>query len=397
MKKQLLALSFALNLNLFAVNSEAGIENWQLPAQTRLSLMQNEIAASKYTELPSDASGLKGLMRILFGKVPRVTSVPFLQETFVINPEDARDLMPKGREREIHNYGVTTTFKMSESAEHPGVFSGILGAETSIGIIRFSVARQDLVTPGFGIKWLVEGHPSLSLVAMPSLIPQNAQPGLTAEEKKDYFHFSFSNHPTTPEKDKFPNIAGPFIRTQESFDDPHFDRPNRLPLEHLVRMSSQGQSFPKAMGPYEMIFKPAEDLILAVNAAKASASAEERASFDSDVRLLFLKIGDRIKDKKLFNVYLRMAATSGETIFSHSIVATSGFVASSFADKRLWFQHHVPDAVGMQKSCPLNMASPTSTIGNRVRWLGEIVLSMFGVTAFSPEVRGPKPILKDAE
>lgn len=104
------------------------------------------------------------------------------------------DTMPTGklwghRERVIHSMGTvgSVSLKPQSTSNHPftGIFEG-----ASHGIIRLSVAGKPseagAFTPGFALKFLRDGSPSVNLVAMPSVDGQ--------EDDYNFFSHEFCNN-----------------------------------------------------------------------------------------------------------------------------------------------------------------------------------------------------------
>jgi hypothetical protein len=102
--------------------------------------------------------------------------------------------MPQGRTKYIHSVGNTAQVEFVATADTPytGLFKGADSA-----VIRLSCAKQpdftktaakdayDNFTPGFGLKFLVDGLPSVNLVAMF---------GVNGVDTWNFFGRDFSNH-----------------------------------------------------------------------------------------------------------------------------------------------------------------------------------------------------------
>lgn len=104
------------------------------------------------------------------------------------------DTMPPGkvfghRQRVIHSIGTVgkIELKPQSTSSHPftGIFEG-----ASHGIIRLSLAGEpsavESFTPGFALKFLRDGSPSVNLVAMPSVDGQ--------QEDYNFFAHEFCNN-----------------------------------------------------------------------------------------------------------------------------------------------------------------------------------------------------------
>jgi len=375
------------------VDFEQKLHEGKLSARERIALLQTQIEATAFPSPPPYHPGMTTLLQ----KLTNVTSIQFLRGAFAGPGETWDDILPQGRRKQLHSTGVTALFEMrprpnTKSSTNP--FTGILGPVASRGILRVSNAKGPLsdkqphVQPGMGIKWAIDGAQSLNVLAMPSLIPQQRKEGLDQEGKMDFFRFPFTTHPSIPGADEFPFISDPFEETQKSFESDLFERPNRLPLEHLGGIEPDGTKIPldRVCAPYELFFKPTQELTGAIEDLKKKADPGLRNAYLLDIRQLLVAFGTKLKGKALFDVFARHKWNDRKAVYTHQIFLTGEFVSSRFGDARLWFPHHVPES-SQQKTCPFH-PKPLQNTRTRTRWLA----STLGLKsrAIAPEKRGPE-------
>lgn len=159
--------------------------------------------ASNYEELPPDYQTLSGAKKqdLLWSNIENtvydINNLPFLDygiasAQLLLPSFDAKsfshesDEMIEGRPKVIHTYGSAAKIELQIDANSP--YTGVFAPGSKIGIARVSLARRQVPTyiPGIVIKLLVDGLPSINLIAMYDLEGQGFN--------KNFFeHVSHSN------------------------------------------------------------------------------------------------------------------------------------------------------------------------------------------------------------
>jgi len=220
------------------------------------------------------------------------------------------------RKKLIHTVGNVgkVQFIAAPNSPYTGVFEGTdnvllrLSAASAPDTSKTSAAgATDNFKPGFGIKFLIDGQPSVNLVAMYSV---NGQPSW------NFFANDFSNHipsasgvALTLVAKKF-STATPWVQT--------------MGLESLASWTQKGQSrTPKY--PFKLVFRPTSDV-------SHLFSDDYQGVYYTD-QLQKIRVGSIIYD-----VYAE--ATPGATLQKiGSLKTTSPFVPSKWGDESLFFQH----------------------------------------------------------
>jgi hypothetical protein len=216
------------------------------------------------------------------------------------------DVMPKGREKVIHTYGsaVKLSFKATANSRYTGV---LVGAEC--GLARLSLAvNPDLagVVPGIAIKFLVSGRPSVNSQLMNSLDGQG--------KNFNYFQNSFSNVIAEPQSFALKILQKAFERATK--------HPVKLSLDQLAQADENGVAAASPVAPYQLVLEPT---------AEVQFPAQPKRLIQND--LASVPAGT-----VLYRVSAR--ATEGAELEEIGYLQTeSRFVASSFGDRNLFFNH----------------------------------------------------------
>lgn len=155
------------------------------------------------------------------------------------------DVMPVNRVKAIHSVGWVAQFEFNGDSDtlYTGVFQG-----TSSGIIRFSLAKEysdSNISPGVGIKFLRDNHPSCNIGALPNI---------DGQEEKNFFLNVFKNHNDVPA-----GISGKVIlkKFQEASN-----CPLNIGLSDCSQITVKGEtlSWHDANFPFELLFVPTKDV-----------------------------------------------------------------------------------------------------------------------------------------
>ncbi|HAZ11197.1 MAG: hypothetical protein A2X86_08505 [Bdellovibrionales bacterium GWA2_49_15] len=288
---------FLLSLSLSANSTVSqDYESWS--AREKQDYLWKQVEKSQYAEnqLPSSLS--------LFSMV-KLLSSKYLIATF----KHSSDELPMGRKKLIHSFGTVAKISFLSI---PSSYTGVLKSG-AIGVVRFSLAGAGAsYTPGFGLKFLVDGHPSLNIMAMYSLDGQG--------EDRNYFSNPFTTtigEPSSPFL-KLPLRA--FSKAVKLFNSDA--SPFVLPVGHMAAMQSNGSVELAPVIPRHLKFVPVF------------------GGFDSgDKTDLRVQLGRLRPGTVLYKVYAQ-SLKDEELEYLGDLVLTSSFVASCFGDEGLFFRHH---------------------------------------------------------
>jgi hypothetical protein len=284
-------------------------ENYQsLTATEKQALLWRNIEATAYRDgaLPQYAS----LSFYLHAVTNGLMSVDYLRQTFLV----ASDELPSGRTKIIHTYGTVACVELVPRPGHP--FTGVLctGAR---GVARLSLAFPgDVFCPGIGLKLLIDGRPSVNIVAMPSLLGQGRD--------ENVFARAYVNPaPTETTGIAEAVLKHTFTETATSF---HAEvmRWNHMPLDDWASQESNGTQVAEPCVPWGITLEP-------VPGAQTSSTPGP----DYRVKLRAIAPGTVI-----FKVMMRTEADA-PPLHVADLVTRSPFVASRWGDEGLYFQHAI--------------------------------------------------------
>ncbi len=218
------------------------------------------------------------------------------------------DELTEGRVKIFHPFGSVATFEMTISE---GDYSGILAAgQTVFGVARLSLGGPGTFKPGIGLKFLVDGVPSVNTHVMHSLDGQG--------DNQNFFAFPFSHRLPTPESYALQAI-GELFKVVKS-------EPFELPIEHLASVNPDGSTVEpgNVAVPYELIFTPTED---------AAQLIQEDSTLDFRAELRRIEPGTVLLD------VMARAERGDEPVKIGELKTTSYIVASDRGDRQLFFRH----------------------------------------------------------
>jgi hypothetical protein len=217
------------------------------------------------------------------------------------------DEYPTPRQKLFHSFGsvAKVEFEPVASTLFTGLFKG------ACGLLRLSLAADPQrvgFIPGAALKLFVDGAPSENLQFMASLDPQT---------EPNFFLNSFSNAIGQPQSPIFQGLANIFALT--GFD------PFYLRVDSFAAVTARGFLVEASVAPEVIVFAPTPE----VNTLKIGAAR--------DVRLDLTSIPE---GTVLWDVYGTSKALPQTKTLMGSVRLSSTFVASAYADSKLFFRHN---------------------------------------------------------
>ena len=211
--------------------------------------------------------------------------------------------MPDGRKKGIHTYGSTVAIEFVADGDSPftGLYRGV-----SYGLARLSLAAKptaDTSVPGIGIKFLVDGKPSLNFVAMYSL---DGQPTY------NFFANSFTTVISPPSSGVLKILGAAFATATQD--------PTKVDTAYLAKVTKEGEAVEAPVAPISLKLVPNKDL-----------------AFDNAPHEVRDDLGTIAAGTTLYQVW--GITSDNQSIYIGRIVTTSRFVASKFGDEKLFFRH----------------------------------------------------------
>ncbi len=270
------------------------------PAVKKQEYLWKLIQESKYENDRPSLDG-KGYLAFFWS----ATAAFDLKKTFTLES----DIMPEGRKKFIHPYGVVA--KAHYRRTHETSYGGLLHDENVSMLIRLSLAGdptfsitingESYVTgnvPGMALKFFVDKMPSQNLMVMHSLNGQGTD--------TDFFKNNFTNALPAPHGIPL-KIAGKWFSTV-------LKDPTYLPLDHLTSVDKY---------PYALVFVPM---------IKNKMSSQSEKDFRDEL------ISSVPSGTVLYRVFSQ-ATKNGELKLMGEII-TDSVMVDSFVGDKLFFQHH---------------------------------------------------------
>lgn len=269
-------------------------------AEEKRDLIWKQIHASRWDKLPPlDGTGWASLLTNL-------------RAALTLSPtmDLSSDVLPKGRVKFIHAYGLVGAVQWLPNISEKPEFTGIFSQET-LGLIRLSIAadpKRVSFTPGLALKLMIDGKPSLNVLAMPSLDGQG--------ENQNFFAFPFTTHIEEPQNPVLKVLSWWFNQTEHE--------PNKLPVDQLAAITPSGRPVLDAKAPKILEFVP-----------DATLANRYSANSDQDYRI---NLG-QINPGRLFTVYGKSDLNSSQRVLLGELILEAPMIASEFGDKQLFFRH----------------------------------------------------------
>lgn len=257
-------------------------------------LFEKKIEPSKYNILPPYITG--GFQALL-----GAGALLDLDRSFT----HSSDEMPEGRLKIIHTYGsvAAVQFEAAEDSPYSGLFQG------ACGLVRLGWAAPPAplvgYIPGMAIKLFIDGLASANMHVMNSLDGQG--------RNANFFEKTFSNELERPSNPLL--LAG--VKVFEKF----VSNALLLDVSHVALFDQNALQAREVKAPQRIYFIPTGEVQLPKVAKK-------------DLRLQLEEIP---RDTVLYNVYGE--EENGEQFYMGQLTTVSRFVASSYGDQKLFFQH----------------------------------------------------------
>lgn len=295
-----------------------------LSAKEKLSILWNKIESTEHNKN-------EDFKKISLAETADLLTPSYSGKVF----SHSGDIMISGRKKLIHRQGVVAKVRLvptSNSEDYTGLFAE--GAD--YGLIRLSFAKPpegEVISPGAGIKFFIDGQDSKNLLIMYSLEGHKIN-----GEKRDpgFFTKPFShklNLPTASIPNKL--LETSFKRGLESTGD-KISSALELTVDHFASVNQEGENISSVWSPAQIVFVPTE-------IAKTLFASNDPANF----RELFPLVD--AKGLKLYDVYATdepgvNSFEENKKIFTKiaSLELSSNFVSSKFGDESLFFKHFSP-------------------------------------------------------
>lgn len=253
------------------------------------------------------------------------------------------DELPAGRRKMVHPFGAEAMVEFVKDVDAPGGYTGLYATSTREktevvpALVRLSLAGDEHVigfTPGLAVKFLIDGKPSVNVVAMPSLMGQKGD--------TNFFRYPASNEVADPHAGLRAGAdfldwikADSFALGQNLAFMPAMKRgpleptPNNLHVDHLAARRVNGELVTAAdrKSPSHLVFRAPKNIV-------SWWDLPQNRGFDYRDMLAALNVGT-----VLYDVSARATASSPE-VHIGVLRMTSSFVASKWGDYRLFFRHN---------------------------------------------------------
>lgn len=275
----------------------------KLRAEEKLDALWARVNSDPYPEgaLPTRVPGPWGRRKLF--------SVEYNKGSF----ELPGDELPPDRPKLVHTYGACARVSLKITASHP--YTGVL-QKGGAALLRFSDAKGGgSFLPSIALKFLVDGGPSLNLLALPN----------DYREKGDLGCFSSTYCNATMPAKEFDGklVQGAFQKAASALGGTRLYSVY-LPLHHLAGKHADGTAPESPVVPDRIEFHP-------TNEARGACPDAN----DFRVSLGRMKAGIKLFEVHLAPKLEKPAVAVGE------LWLESPFVASRYGDERLFFAHDV--------------------------------------------------------
>lgn len=212
-----------------------------LTASQKLAIHTKRIHATQYSIPPSSPqSFFRSLLKL---SKPRDMATTFLLD------EDERNISVQGEQKPIHFQGVTApvVFVANNNNKYTGLYQS-----GGLGLIRLSRAlpTDTPFVPGFALKVLIDGKPSVNFHAMFSLDGQNTS---------HFFENTFSTQVDSPKKLSVKALSFLFRLSLDHISKSPNLRPvteTHIPLIESASVTSDGVECANYIAPDKLVFQP---------------------------------------------------------------------------------------------------------------------------------------------
>jgi len=249
------------------------------------------------------------------------------------------DFIPYDHDKRIHSVGGVATMEFVSPYDHSytGLFKG-----TPYAAVRLSSARPYSHSagpiPGLGVKFFIDGKPSVNFVAMNSL---------DGQDSGNFFERDFSSHVGASDAFSKKLLAWSFEKASKPA--------NMVGLSEIASYTNDGSEETNPNFPFEIILVPNKELRMKHSDMKKTNEELQRV-------LESIPIGT-----KIYEVYGRASPTADREPIGEMVI-TSQMVYSEFGDRDLFFRHQrmeddfelrpewrsaLPSRRSLRERCPL--------------------------------------------
>eukprot|EP00475_Leptophrys_vorax_P046431 TRINITY_DN996_c0_g1_i5.p1 TRINITY_DN996_c0_g1~~TRINITY_DN996_c0_g1_i5.p1 ORF type:complete len:300 (+),score=66.55 TRINITY_DN996_c0_g1_i5:784-1683(+) len=232
----------------------------------------------------------------------------FALENMAATFDDAQDTLPGGRPKLIHARGVLApvTFSVTDPSFGTGLFQS--GGDSCLARLSVAANPNSLsFTPGMAIKCYRDNQASGNIISMYSLDGQ--------ADNWDFFANEFTNLVPQPSSVALKAIALIFHRASSC--------PTHITLKQWANVTQTGQVVGSPVWPEQIWFVPA---------GPHFDPTKGHGDFRDD--LTTIPVGTKIWD-----VYVSQNYGDADRYKIAEVKTTGKFIASSFSDSSLFFQH----------------------------------------------------------
>lgn len=270
------------------------------PRAEKLDLLWKNVTATAYPpdRLPPGEPGLLARLPLFM--------VSYLRASV----EHESDELPPGRVKLVHRYGAVARVRFEATTEQP--YTGLLRGSHE-GLLRFSAATAaPSFIPAIALKLFVDGRPSANIMAM----HRNDGEG----KNHDVFAVPYSNavQPAT----RLPGtlLGRAFERAAKIIGGARLYG-SYLPLHDVVNVQADGTAVANPVVPDRLVFQPL--------VARASGPIADWRT----------RLAELPENTPLFDVQVARTIDSAPEPLGR-LTLLSRFVASTYGDDVLFFQHH---------------------------------------------------------
>lgn len=301
----------------------AGYESW--PAARKADWLWNDlIEPNRFDDVELPVFTMK------IGKVLGMCCRPDeLGKSFV----ERRDVMPDGRHKIIHTCGAVAMVELVTRDDSP--FSGLWAPPPrggGSGLIRMSTAvpfakklpngKTMPFIPGFGLKILIDGHPSADTLAMNHTNGQGRDVDLFSNT---FTHDLRETHEEIRDTGKLMAKVFPLVSRV----------PRHLLIDHFARRHRDGTEVTRPQSPDRVQFVPHSDV-----------HRHFRGHEGEDLRRTLARLDDRTT---LYEV--QAVGPKGASPVPIGVISTTTKFVSSPGGDRVWFHHeHDPENLRIDSS-----------------------------------------------
>lgn len=277
-------------------------------AESKEQALWQQIVDSHYDEMPE------------FGSTSLWDGIHLMEPAFLSKAfSHEGDIMPEGRTKIIHAHGSTALVRFVALPSSP--FTGLWGEGAPFGMMRVSLAVAPTgdtppnLVPGLALKFFVDNHPSVNVMAMPSL---------EGQDEPNVFAWPYTTDVAKPSWSFKLWLLENRFASALSYVGQEDGNPRSLSLDHLAQWNVKGHEVTNPTAPFSVLLVPSKELHELI---QPSCASDFRRCLDNKGEGLLL-----------FEVFAAHESLNKATLIGH-IIAKSNFLASRFGDETLFFKH----------------------------------------------------------